>query len=322
MALDGLEAVLAERYPSRSGRQVHLIRFADDFVITGNSKSLLENEILPLVVTFLQERGLSLSQEKTVITHINDGFDFLGQTIRKYKGKLRMKPSRQSQRTLLNKVRRIIKTDGKFLTAYGLINRLTPIIRGWANYHRHVASSRTFTRIDYQIYRALWCWAKRKHRNKSRKWIYSQYFIHPKTGRRIFHSTHVNDEGQREIVELVIAARIGYQQHVKIRRDANPYDPAWEPYFERRQYHKVKGELHGRSKLLRQWHHQLGICPVCRELITKQTGWHNHHIVWKVHGGDDEPNNLVLLHPSCHRQVHSPDYNGPSLRPSMGVRDA
>lgn len=84
----------------------------------------------------MQERGLQLSEEKTVITHIDNGFDFLGQNIRKYKGKLLIKPSRNAIKTFLAKVRKIIK-GSKSATQEQLIRRLNPVIRGWVNYHRY-----------------------------------------------------------------------------------------------------------------------------------------------------------------------------------------
>src|SRR5260370_34313740 len=98
MTLDGLETRLREVLPQdikRGGQRytskVHLIRYADDFVITGRSKEQLENEVKPLVEQFMRERGLQLSPEKTVITHIEEGFDFLGQNVRKYKAGKRHK---------------------------------------------------------------------------------------------------------------------------------------------------------------------------------------------------------------------------------------
>jgi len=113
LTLDGLEAKLRELYPKKSAKsrrvKVNVVRFADDFVITGSSKELLENEVKPVVEQFLHERGLRLSQEKTKITHITDGFDFLGQHIRDYDGKILVKPSRKNVQALLRKVRGIIK---------------------------------------------------------------------------------------------------------------------------------------------------------------------------------------------------------------------
>ncbi len=118
LALDGLDRRLRERYPlrgkgSEKGRKagVHLIRYADDFIITGKSRDTLEDEVKPLVESFLRERGLELSAEKTKITHIEEGFDFLGQNVRRYsRGKLWIKPSKKNIHTFLEKVRSHVKS--------------------------------------------------------------------------------------------------------------------------------------------------------------------------------------------------------------------
>ena len=119
--LDGLETLLRERFgatrPQRTGNKVHLVRYADDFIITGTSKELLRNEVQPLVAHFLKERGLELSHEKTSITQIEDGFDFLGQNVRRYGTKLLLKPSRKNVRTFLAKVDDLIRQPGGYLTA-------------------------------------------------------------------------------------------------------------------------------------------------------------------------------------------------------------
>jgi RNA-directed DNA polymerase len=319
MALDGLESLLKERFLGKSDQKIHLVRFADDFVVTAASREILEAEVVPCIQSFLQERGLTLSPEKTTITHIEDGFDFLGQNIRKYKEKLLIKPSAKSQRAILQKVRTIIKTEGQYLSAYGLIMKLNPVIRGWANYHRHVVSKRVFSRIDHQIHWMLWRWAKRKHKQKYTGWIRQKYFDEKSIQRNLFHTHVVNEEGVKVPIRLFEAASLPIRRHIKVRAKANPYDPANELYFEQRQYHKVLDDLKDSPRLRQQWYRQRGLCPVCSELITKDTGWHNHHIVWRVYGGTDDSENLVLLHPNCHQQVHSPDYNGPPLRPSLGV---
>ena len=127
-ALDGLEAKLRKMYPKkgykRKNQKVNFIRYADEFIITGASREVLENEVRPLVQEFLNERGLKLSDEKTTITHVTEGFDFLGQTIRKYSnGKLLIKPSRQNVKTFLDDIRHIIKSNAQ-ITAGELIARL------------------------------------------------------------------------------------------------------------------------------------------------------------------------------------------------------
>src|SRR4051794_12207181 len=192
LTLDGLERVLRGRYPKATAlsrkAKVNLVRYADDFIITGNSKELLETEVKPLVESFLSERGLELSAEKTRITPIEDGFDFLGQNVRDYNGTILVKPSRKNVATFLTKVRGIIKAN-KQATAGHLIVQLNPVIRGWANYHRHVVSKRTFSRVDHAIFRALWQWAKRRHPKKSRRWIKDRYF-QVRGGRHwVFHGT-------------------------------------------------------------------------------------------------------------------------------------
>ena len=159
MTLDGLEAELKK---FRLQDKVHMVRYADDFIITGTSKELLENEVKPLVEKFLSARGLELSPEKTSITHIDQGFDFLGVNIRKYNGKLLIKPSKKNVKAFLDKVRNAIK-DNKTAKQINLIKMLNPIIRGWANYHRSVVARETFERVDSEIWRSLWRWTKRRH---------------------------------------------------------------------------------------------------------------------------------------------------------------
>jgi hypothetical protein len=178
-ALDGLEQLLREKFPTKKPLSsfggkfpaVNLIRYADDFVITGRTKELLEGEIKPLVEQFLHERGLELSPAKTVITHVEKGFDFLGQNVRKYpNGKLFIKPSRKNIKTFLDGIRGVIKA-ALGMSAADLIDWLNPKIRGWSNYHRHVVSARVFSRADYAIFIGLWQWARRRHPKKSSSWL-------------------------------------------------------------------------------------------------------------------------------------------------------
>jgi RNA-directed DNA polymerase len=136
LALDGLEGLLRVSYPRSTRRakqaQVNLVRYADDFIITGSSYDLLEQEVTPLVEQFLRQRGLELSQEKTRITPIENGVDFLGQYVRKYAGKRLMKPARKNVKAFLGNVRHIVQANKQATTA-NLIAQLNPVIRGWAN---------------------------------------------------------------------------------------------------------------------------------------------------------------------------------------------
>ena len=178
--LDGLQRLLAEHFAEKPGRQrkfkVHLVRYADDFLITGISKELLRDQVQPLVAHFLKERGLELSHEKTQITHVEEGFDFLGQNVRRYRcGKVFTKPSSRNVKTFLTKIQETIDRS-RSLTAGAMIRRLNQQIKGWTMYHRYAASKRTFTYVDHRIFQMLWRWCRRRHQNKSRKWIKEKYF--------------------------------------------------------------------------------------------------------------------------------------------------
>lgn len=318
LTLDGLEKCLREKFPKTTHpgqkAKVHLVRFADDFIITGTSQVLLEDEVKPLVEAFLHERGLALSPDKTHITPITDGFDFLGQNIREYpNGKLIIKPSRKNIKTFLTNIRAVIKGHPQ-LPAGQLIALLNPKIRGWANYHRHVASKQTFVKVDFAIFKALWQWAKRRHPDKNHRWLKHTYFRTDETRRWVFYG-----ELNGKLKTLQYAADTPITRHTKVKGAANPYDPDWELYFEQRLGVKMANNLRQRRQLLHLWKEQNGLCPVCNQKITKLTGWHNHHLVWRTHGGNQTANNRVLLHPTCHHQVHSLGLAVVKPRPSRGV---
>lgn len=234
MVLDGLERRLTHRFPRRGGKMPHpkvrLIRYADDFVITGVTKDILE-QVREEVAAFLAERGLSLAPEKTRIVQVSDGFDFLGFNVRTYYGKLLIKPSKDAQRRIHRIVRHII-AGSKTITQLDLINWLTPIIRGWANYYRHVVSTQTFHTLDYVLWKALWRWAVRRHPKKSRRWVAERYFQTFSSRRWVFACTtsrHPHEE--REWVKLAAASDTTIRRHVKVKADANPYDSEWTSYF-------------------------------------------------------------------------------------------
>jgi RNA-directed DNA polymerase len=177
MTLDGLESTLYRRFKKgkRNPHKINLIRYADDFVITGATKEVLEKEVRPVVEEFLAQRGLTLSPEKTRITHIDEGFDFLGFNIRKYQGTLLIKPAKKNVTAFLDKIRAFVKSR-QAIRQDRLIGALNPVLRGWADYYRHVAAKATFSRISHEIWCCLWQWAKRRHPNKGLRWIRKKYF--------------------------------------------------------------------------------------------------------------------------------------------------
>jgi RNA-directed DNA polymerase len=309
LTLDGVERVLSQnpkfKKKTRSGKRtkVNLVRFADDIIVTGSSKELLENEVKPLIEEFLKIRGLELSPEKTRIIHITEGFDFLGQHIRKYhQGILLIHPSQKSITNLLTRVREVIRSN-PHMKPGALIWLLNPILRGWANYHQHVASKETFQKVDHAIFRAIWRWCRRRHPQKSRPWIKEKYFCTIGNRHWVFRG-ELKLREQKRSIKLFCLAETRIRRHTKIKGEANPYDSAWENYFEQRLDVKTEGSLKGLKMLLFLWREQQGICPVCQQKITKLTGWQTHHLVWRSHGGKDSADNLMLLHPECHQEVH------------------
>lgn len=310
MTLDGLEERLAERFGVKGSHRakknkVNLIRYADDFVVTGATKEALE-EAKVMIVDFLAERGLSLSSEKTSIRHIEEGFDFLGWNVRKYDGKFLIKPAKKNVLTFLRNIRGMIK-EARTAKQETMILRLNPAIRGWANYHRNQMAKETFTKVDNVIWKTLWRWACRRHPNKSLRWIKTKYFVRLGGRNWVFGIKVKRDDGSERWVTLTKASDTPIRRHIKIKGDANPFDPAWEPYFEERIARSMKKSLAGRRRLLSLWSAQDGKCPSCGERITTKTGWNIHHLLPRHRGGKDILTNLTLLHPNCHRQLHSQD---------------
>jgi RNA-directed DNA polymerase len=304
LTLDGLESLLGDHFPRRSGKLVNFVRYADDFIITGRSKEILEDEVTPLIVEFLKERGLKLSESKTRITHIADGFDFLGKNIRKYSGKLLIKPSRENVKTFLSKIKASIDQH-LHSPVEKLLLTLNPMIRGWALFHRSCVSKETFLKVDHHIFCELTRWMQRRHPCKSLTWCYKKYFTSVGSRNYVLQGTIPDRRGKPRTIRLIKAMDVPIKRHVKIRAAANPYDPIWETYFEERTALQMKENLHGYDKLLKLWFNQNGRCPQCSEKITHETGWHLHYRVWVVNGGDESIANLTLMHPICHLQLHT-----------------
>ncbi len=308
-ALDGLETALQTHFGSKGSRKaglhkVNLVRYADDFVITGSSRELLENDVKPLVESFLAARGLVLSRDKTKITAITEGFDFLGQTVRKFNnGAIIIKPSKKNIHAVKLKLKSIFRAQRTAKQEH-LVGTLNPVIRGWSNYHREINASETFAALDAWVWYKTWRWAKRRHPNKNSAWVKSKYFSRVGSRSWVFAANSLNSEGVMVKRSLVKASDTKIGRYVKIKGEANPFDPQWETYFEDRLGNKMTNSERGRRKLLYLWWGQDKRCEQCNQLITKETGWHIHHRVPRAQGGTDSYSNLALLHPNCHRQRH------------------
>jgi len=239
MTLDGLESVIKSAVPWRS--RVNFVRYADDFVVTAKSKRLLERYVKPAVERFLDERGLTLSPEKTVITYVRNGFDFLGQTFRKHGRVLHITPAVEGVLALKRKVGEIAR---KHVSAPMpvLIKKLNQTLRGWANYHRHVVASEAFGRIDTYVFEELWRMLRQRHSRKSKKWLFKEYWT--ASGRdHIFAVKAKSAEGVKKLYQVVRVSAIGIRRHIKIKAAANPYMPEFGRYFWERRHKKGSKEL-------------------------------------------------------------------------------
>lgn len=244
ITLDGMEALVAKHSTRKDNgktysNKVNLVRYADDFIVTGDTKEVLE-EIKSELIIFLKDRGLELSKEKTLITHIKDGFDFLGFNIRKYgNGMLLIKPSKKNQKKfaetmheVIYKMRSAKQTD--------VIGKLNPKISGWANYYRYVSSKEVFSKLDHIIFLQLRRWSIRRHQDKSLKWIEKKYWQHDGKRGWIFGTKGKDKKGKEKIYRLIQLTHTPILRYTKIRSKANPFDPRYDEYFKQRQETKSR----------------------------------------------------------------------------------
>jgi len=230
-ALDGMER--AVKAVAKRGDKINFVRYADDFVVTGANQQLLEQKVKPALTAFLKTRGLELSEQKTVLTHIQEGFNFLGHTVRKYGDKLLITPAKSKVQSLRDKISRLIQSASAY-TQEALLRQLNPLLRGWANYYRHGAAKATFAKLDYYVVCKLWRWAARRHPDKNCAWRKAKYFRAGNDG--VFSVRVQRAEGESRVLKLYRLASTPIQRHIKVRGAANPYDPHYIEYFEQRRW--------------------------------------------------------------------------------------
>jgi RNA-directed DNA polymerase len=307
--LNGLETELIRHLKKKYGvvktrtLKVGVVRYADDFVVRGASQELLETEIRPWIEAFLAERGLRLSQTKTRIVHIDQGFDFLGWSFRKYNGKLLIKPSQKNVKAFYDKVRKVI---GDYVGSKqeDLIRVLNPMLRGWAQYHHPIVAKQAFSRMDHLLFWRLKRWAMRRHPRKNAEWIRQKYWRSIGNRNWVF-AADVEIDGKQGVMELYSLASTRIVRHDRMDGKYHPYDPQWEEYGETLRMKRMLKNMAYRKEWAKLYADQRGLCALCGYEMDVETGWHDHHIVYRVAGGSDSLGNRVLLHPNCHHQVHA-----------------
>ncbi len=320
MALDGIADMLKENFRQYKG--IHFIRYADDFIVTGRSEELLANEIKPAITAFLKERGLELSQDKTKVTHITEGFDFLGQNVRKYpsqgKQKLLIKPSEKNVHTFMENIRKVIRKT-RCSTQAELIRQLNPKIRGWANYHRSAVAKKIFNRIDNEIWRLTLQWAKRRHPKKNMAWILHKYYKRIKGVQYRFSGPEIQKDGtikERTLLKMVYTP---IRRHIKIRQPAHPYEAKYDEYFEKRTTEKWKNnsqrlyvERHIRS-------FQEGKCPCCSGELKIRQNWCISLKKKASKGGEYQWDNIAIIHKECYEKWQM--IRTAWVKPTINIKD-
>ena len=287
-----------------------IVRYADDFVIVCKSEPEAKQVKEEIAEHLLNKVGLTLSEEKTKITHIYKGFDFLGFNFRKYKtemkgGKVKytlsIRPQKEKVNNLLEECKEILDSY-KTATQEKMILLLTPKLVGWAMYYRHVVATRTFSRIDGKLWDKLYRWAKRRHPNKSKGWIMNKYF--QRTSERKSH--FVDRETNTKIPTL---GKIPMKRFVEVNNEYRVYDGDSKTleYWNKREYLNAFNQIES-VKRGRLFANQRGKCPYCKGMITQEDiqgqDTHVHHVIPKSEGGTDSYSNLRLLHSECHREIH------------------
>ena len=270
---------------------VSLIRFADDFVATAPSKEVLETYVLPKLEGFLKERGLELSRAKTRIVHVDEGFDFLGFTVKRFKGKLLAPPQKGKVLDHLRSIKAYLKQNQQ-APAEKVVRDLNPVIRGWANYYRHGTAKRVFTKADHRVWQMLWGWAKRRHPKKPAKWVKQRYF--KPDGNWTFHENKY---------QLVRHSATPVTRYVKVKGKASPLDPEQASYWSERRKRQLARKTYKRDHL-EMLRRQKGKCGFCGLLLVEGDLIDDHHLTPKHQGGSNELENRVLVHRWCHHAHH------------------
>jgi RNA-directed DNA polymerase len=292
-----------------------IVRYADDFVIVCKNEPEAKRIKKEIAKHLHHTTGLSLSMEKTRISHIKTGFNFLGFNIRKYNtpkeryrlpdgtdGTLLIKPQKEKVIETLQEWKGVIsKNRGNSLTT--LIIQLRPKMISWAMYYRFVVSKATFAKIDYEMWYKLFSWLKRQHNRKTTKWVVKKYFDHSKEAK--WQITDGNND-------IPLLSAIPIVRFIKVKQGYRVYDetPKIVEYWERREYLNSYGQIES-VKVKKLFAKQKGKCFQCRLPIEaddiRERKTHIHHTLPKSDTGYKSYRNLRLVHEDCHRDIHGRD---------------
>lgn len=321
IALHGMGDAIDANLPTELRRKhaPALVRYADDFVVLCTTREQAQ-EMKSRLADWLAPRGLHFNEEKTSVRHLSEGVDFLGFNVRRYHDKMIIKPSDDALRRARKRVKAIVR-EHRGRPPEDLVLALSPFLRGWATYYRHVVSSVAYRKLDTQTFKSLRRWALSGHRNKTWKWIRERYW-------GSFHPTR-NDRwvfGSKERY-LAKTSWTPIRRHVQVRGDASPDDLALAAYWRDRRRKRVESLSGSESRrIISLAARQKGLCTRCRLDLIEGAGYdpddvgdwakwfsanlrgiHVHHIQYRSEGGNDYLSNLEVIHTQCHRQLHAGD---------------
>jgi len=286
------------------------IRYADDFIVTARNEEDIK-AIIPIIQEWLLERGLELNKDKTNVVHIEQGFNFLGFNVRHFHDSCFIIPQKEKVKDFLKEIRAWLKAHPT-ITQKAVIAHLNPIIRGWGNYYRHGVSQRVFSYVDHEIWKSLWKWSLRRHservgkqKGKGKEWVRKRYFKTINGNKWTFATTITNRRGKEETIAICRLAKLPIERHVKIKGTASPDDPTLTRYWEQRQTKTGKIYWDKGSKYYKLAQNQDWKCPICGEHLFNGEELHTHHKIRVKEGGMDSIDNLIHLHKTCHKHIHT-----------------
>lgn len=261
VALHGIEQAAGVRY-YRDGSAAPgcpiLVRYADDLIALCHTRQQAE-QVQARLAGWLEPRGLAFNQDKTEITHLDQGVDFLGFEIRRFGGKLLTKPSKDAMRQIRNRLSaEAVALRGA--NADAVIARLNPVITGWAAYYRIGVSSLAYNRLDAHVWRLTWKWARHTHPGKPRHWVVTRYFgmFNPSRNDKWLFGSRDTGRYLRRFSWTKIV------RHVMVAGRASPDDPDLAEYWAKRRERNRPPVSPATWHLLRRQH---GRCPLCRGLL-------------------------------------------------------
>jgi RNA-directed DNA polymerase len=327
IALHGMEQAAGVRYQT-SGRDACwtatdspvLVRYADDLIALCHSRHEAE-QVKARLASWLAPRGLVFNEDKTRVVTLDEGFDFLGFNVRRYHGKLLIRPSKAAQRRIRERLRTEMWSL-RGVNARAVIQRLNPIIRGWAAYYRTVVSSEVFSALDDYMWKLAYKWARHVHPNKSAHWVVARYFDRFNKARRdrwVFGDRHSGAYLRKFSWTKIV-------RHQMVKGRASPDDPTLAEYWAERR-RKAPPPPIGKTnqRLLKA---QDGRCPLCGSLLLSADDPPQSPLQWEQwlavtrkttmtvamwEDGTSDETKPRLIHAHCHRRRNATSGSDPAL---------